>query len=450
MLVIMNRSRTRQGTPRLAAVVALSAIVAVGAESSARRTPLLEVDLKSGKRKKIDRGGPSSAADRALDSMLDDATGGGAFSTTDLEKIERALRRYLRTARPRAMPRLLLFLYPGRVTRARLKEMREVLVDVDLVVDPCGRSVCHDSVAKHIELLGRAMKQAVIRTSRYRIRFKTITIRASQRLRGDEYEVFRFTAGDVVASGRTRGGGVKLVKQVTRAKDSYDRAMTRKVARRVKLRRVPLAGAPRVTRSRSAVQVALALRSDRVRYRGHVLGALIGAAEALRSSPLTPSRRELSVAAAIRFRRLEKRRFSCTGEPLDLHLRGRLGRKELWNSFVVEHKKGGKRLSFSDAEAAGRGGGTDRGPDRTREILTASFDRLAPCLQAEARRNRRFRGVTLRFAVSGQGTAISIGFKERRLGRRVKRCLTSALRGIRFQRHGGAPRRVEFPMYIQR
>jgi hypothetical protein len=127
----------------------------------ADRTKLLEVDLKTGARRNIDGSGKAkNRADLQLDALLDSATGGAAFSTQDLEKIEKALRRFLRASRPRATPRLLLFLYPGRISRAGLKELREVLVEIDLVVDPCSRTVCRESVAKHIELLGKAMRQA--------------------------------------------------------------------------------------------------------------------------------------------------------------------------------------------------------------------------------------------------------------------------------------------------
>ena len=101
-------------------------------------------------RRTIDTAGPSTPADRQLDAMLDSAAGGKSFSTKELQSIEIALRRYLQAARPRAMPRLLLFLYPGTISKSRLKELREVLVDVDILVDPCGRSVCHESVASTV------------------------------------------------------------------------------------------------------------------------------------------------------------------------------------------------------------------------------------------------------------------------------------------------------------
>jgi hypothetical protein len=437
---------------RSMAAVVVGLITLASAPVNADRTKLLEVDLKTGRRKNIEGKRPSTRADQDLDALLDSSTGGAAFSTKTLEKIDAALRRFLRSARPRAMPRLLLFLYPGRISPGRLKELREVLVDVDLIVDPCGRTVCKDSVAKHIELLGRSIRQAVLRTSRYTVRFKTVTISTSQRRRGGDVEVYRFSADEVVKSGRKSGGGSKLVNRVSKAKAGYTRQMTKDVARRVKRRRVRLSQPPMVQRIGKRVRVDMRIKSDRNRYRDQVLGALIGAAEALSKSPLTPSESRFVVVASVRFRKVEKRTYSCEGAPLGLHLRGRMSKSQIWNSYVVEKKKikGARTMSFSDEEASGGVGARDNSPDRTSEILGENFNKLAPCLQAEAGRKRRFRGVTLKFAVSGRGQAIQLGFKERRVSGKLKSCVAAALKRIRFQRHGGAPRKVIYPMYIQR
>jgi hypothetical protein len=437
-------------SPCLSVAVAALALVLAEGYASADRTKLLEVDLKTGSRRKIDRGGPKTRADRDLDAMLDGATGGSAFSTTDLEKIERALRHHLKAARPRAMPRLLLFLYPGRISRGGLKELREVLVDVDLVVDPCGRTVCQASVAKHLELLGRSIKQAVIRTRRYTIRFQTVTVRTAPDGPSDDYETYRFGADEVVQSGRRPGGGAKLVKRLGAAKAGYEQQITKEVARRVKVRRVRLAKPPRVSRGRRQVSVAMEIQSDRNRYKTDVLGALLGAAEALKKNPLTPPSSQLSVVALVRYRKVERKTFTCIGQPLALHLAGRMSQSELWQGYVNERKKGGTQLSFSDEEARGGvGGGDEDEDDRTQEILAGHFDMLAPCLQKEASRNRRFKGVTLTFSVAANGKATGVGFKER-VGASLKLCLKAALGRIRFQRHRGSPRRVEYPMYIQR
>lgn len=417
----------------------------------ADRTKLLEVDLKTGARRNIDGGGKAKTrADLQLDALLDSATGGAAFSTQDLERIEKALRRFLQASRPRATPRLLLFLYPGRISRAGLKELRDVLVEIDLVVDPCGRTVCRESVAKHIELLGKAMRQAVVRTDRYTIKFKTITIRTTTDLRGEDGETYRFSADEVVQAGRG-GGGRGLVQRITKAKSDYAGEMTKAIARRVKGRRVALLGAPRVQRSSSSVSVSMEIRSDRNRYRSHVGQAMAGAAEALGKSSLTPPSSQIEVVALIRFRKQQRRRFTCMGQPLKLHLAGRMPTSELWSTYITERKKGGTQLSFSDEEAAGgvASDGGDFDPDRVQEILAAHVSLLAPCLQAEARRSRRFSGVTLKFAVSGAGRATHVSTRER-VSSKLLGCLKSKLDRLRFGRHGGSPQRVEYPMYIQR
>jgi hypothetical protein len=196
--------------------------------------------------------------------------------------------------------------------------------------------------------------------------------------------------------------------------------------------------------------VKLGIKTDRVRYKTQVIDALVAAAEALATSSLTPPRTRFEVNGKIRMRRLTTRRFTCEGRALQAHLKGRLSKRDLWSRYVVEHKKQGSHLSFSDDETRGGGGSGRDEPDRTSEILSSNFRVLAPCLQAEAGRNRRFKGVTLQFRVSGSGRAQQLSFKERGVSARLKRCLKSALRKIKFQRHGGPPRRVDFPMYIQR
>jgi hypothetical protein len=422
----------------------------VGTPARADRTKLLEVDLKTGARRNIDGSGAKTRADRQLDAMLDSAAGGASFSTKDLEKIEKALRRFLKSARPRAMPRLLLFLYPGRISRGRLTELREVVVDVDLVVDPCGRNVCRASVAKTIELLGRSIRQAVIRTSRYTIRFKTVTIRTRLDLRGADDEVYQFKADQVVGTGQKSGGGYKLLDGISKAQKGYTQQVTKAVSRLARQRRVPLTGPPNISKKKRSVAVSMALKSDRNRYKSHVLGALIAAAEAVNKNPLTPPQVSYAVVAKIRFRKVERRTYSCMGQPLALYLKGRVSKGEIWSNYVVEKKKGGgTEMTFSDDEATGGVGGADMEEDRTSEILSAHFNLLAPCLQSEAGRNRRFKGVTLKFAVSSAGKATSVKYKERVSGS-LGRCLKQALGRIRFQRHGGAPRQVEYPMYIKR
>jgi hypothetical protein len=438
--------RDRRWPPRVVLAVALLA-----APAAAQRTPLLQSDLKTGKVKRIDQSGPKTAAESDLDSMLDKATGGASFTTGDLEKVEKALRRFLEVQRPRAMPRLLLFLYPGRITANLLKELREVKVDVELVVDPCARTVCVDSVGKHIELLGKAMRQAVIRTSKYVVRFGSITIRTATDMAGTEYEQYRFTADDVVRAGQSGGGG-KLVGKLSSEKEGYARQMVKEVAQRLKVRRVQLGKPPAVQRDARSVSVELAIQSDRVREKSDVLAAFAGAAEALRKSALTPAVASYRVVAAIPFRRLEHHSYSCIGQALGLYLDGKLSQSQIWATYIVEKKKGGKEMTFDDEEASGRkptaGGDDDEGEDRVGDVLAAHTAELAPCLTAEAARNRAFKGVTLTFSVEG-GRATRVGVKESGASGALRSCVAAALARIRFPRRG-AKRQVEYPMFIKR
>lgn len=418
-------------------------VVSLGAPAVADRTQLLRVDLKTGRKSRIDpkRG---SSADRQLDALLDSSTG-KSFSTTELEKIERTVRRYLKALRPRAAPRLLLFVYPGRISRSKLKQLREVLIDIELIVDPCSRSVCRAAVGRNLDVLGRAMRKATIRGDRYVVRFKRVVIRTATRIGQGSHDIYTFSAKEVVRAGK-KGSGRKLVSRVVKQRAGYDRAMAKKAARQIKLRRVSLAHTPRVTRSRHEATVEIAIRSDRVRLRRHVLGALRGAMKALSTSPLTPSRVALTVVASVRYRKTRKITFRCPGHAVKALLAGKTNSRALWSNYVTRERSGGTKLTFS--EGGGSSSSVDE-PDRTSEILAASFKRLAPCLQREAQRNRRFKGVTLKFAVSRSGRAVRVTTAER-ASARLKRCLAKALSRISFQRHSGAPRKVSYPMYIKR
>jgi hypothetical protein len=432
------------------ALLLLAVLTVLALPALAERTKLLESDLKSGKLKKIDAAGPKTTTDSELDSMLDKATGGAAFTTADLEKVEKALRRFLEAARPRAMPRLLLFLYPGRISANSLKELREVKVDVELVVDPCSRTVCTDSVAKHIELLGKAMRQATIRTSRYVVRFGAITIRTATDMRGADYDQFRFSAEEVVRAGQSGGGG-SLVGKLSSEKEGYPRQMVKEVSLRLRARRVRLGKPPAVQRDGRAVSVELEIESDRVRYKSDVLAAFAGAAEALRKSPLTPATASYRVIAAVPFRKLERHTFTCTGQALGLYLDGKLNQGEVWGTYIVEKKKGGTQLTFDDGEASGRrpsGDDEDEGEDRTGDVLNANMSLLAPCITAEAARRRGFSGATLVFSVSG-GQAQAVRVKETGASAALRSCLQAALARIRFPKRRTA-RQVEFPMFIKR
>jgi len=323
---------------------------------------------------------------------------------------------------------------------------------VELTVDPCSRSICTDSVAKSLELLGRSLRQAVIRTKKYTIRFGTVTVRTSTELAGQSYDDYRFEADEVVKASQAAGGGGQLVGRLQGAKESYPRAVLKEVSNRVKARRVSLSGVPIIRHDAKAVSVELEIRSDRVRFKSDVLAAMLGVAEALRKNPLTPPTQNIQVTAAVPFRTVEHRRFTCLGQALGLYLDGKMKQDEVWATYIVEKKKGGQQVTFDDAEAAGKSSGDDDGgseDDRSGEILGAHMTLLAPCLTAEAARSRSFKGVTLVFSVSPAGQAVGLTLKEAASGS-LRSCLQAALARIRFQRHGGGPRQVTYPMLIKR
>ena len=415
-----------------------------------RPTPILEVDLRTGTKRSFDHGKPKTQADKELDALLD-ATTGESFSSKELNKISGALRRFLRSSRPRAQPSLILFLYPGRISKTELRELREVKVDVELQVDPCHRTVCRDAVGQHLELLGKSLRQAVLRTSHYVINFSHVTVRARLDASGaSSYETYRFSAAEVVQAGKRKGAGALLVKRSTAQRAGYEKNMVKLIVRRLRARRVRLKGAVRVDRVGRALSVALTVRSDRVRVKAHVLGAFIGAAEALARSSITPAEVELTVTALVPMRGIKKRIFRCGIHPLKLHLRGRLQQTELWSTYVVEQKKKGRHLSFDDSDARGAPRARQSPPQRVNELLAAHIGTFAPCLQAEARKRRAFRGVTLEFAISQQGSPQKLKVTPPGTSASTRLCLRRALSKIRFSRHAGPPRRVKYPINIRR
>lgn len=416
------------------------------AYATADQTSLLRVDLKTGRRQRIDSRAVADLNDDSLDALLDSKLG-KRFSTQDLEQIERALRRYLRERRPRGEPRLLLFLYPGRITRARLRDLREVVVDIDLLIDPCSRSVCRDAMARQIELLGRTIKASTIRGRSYQIRFNSVMLRAKTDLRPNPFETYSFSAAAVIRAGAEHAGAA-LLHQSLDARRSYPHRMTVVAARNIRSRHVKMVQVPRIVLTADHVDVTVEIKTDRIRYRGDVIAALTGAWQALGTDPLTPRAADLTVTASMRFRRVERRHFRCQGYPLDLYLHGRVSAKDLWSTYVRAEQRGGTRFDFGDETDTAGATASDE-PDRTDEILAAGFKYLAPCLQAEAVRNRRFRGVTIEFSIGREGAPSELRTRET-TSVPLKACLRRALGRLRFQRQSGAPRQVRYPMLIRR
>jgi hypothetical protein len=94
----------------LVAAIGLACACGVAFADTSRETTLLQDDLAKNQRTRIDA--PKDAFDADLDAALGGPQG---FSTKPLEQIEDRIRAELRRDRPRASPRVILFLYPGRV-----------------------------------------------------------------------------------------------------------------------------------------------------------------------------------------------------------------------------------------------------------------------------------------------------------------------------------------------
>ncbi len=444
-----TRPYPRRGLVRFAATLL---VLCAAGPAAGQRTSLLELDLHSGRQRAFDREGAPTAADNALDALLDEGEEQG-FSSADLEGIARALRRYIDGSRPRARARMLLFVYPGRISRSRLAELHEIKVDIELVVDPCGRAVCDASVAVQLELLGRALRQAVLRSRRFEVRFLSVTFRVRSDLRDAPVQVLRFRAEDVVQAGKAGGGGARLLAQLKKAEVGYEAEMTAQIAQRARLMRVGLVGAPVVLRGRAGVAVSMKIQADRVRVQQQVLTALRAAAAALQRSPHTPASVQLEVQAQTSVRGQGTRVFRCPGHPLRLLQDGRISQQELWSTYIVEQKKGGRHLTFSDEDDAGAPGGGEPQADAEQvvEMLSARMGELSPCLRAAAARDRRVSRVTMSFSVNRAGRAEGLQLKGRPGGGEpLRRCLQQALQRIRFPAHAGAPQQVDYQMYLQR
>ena len=57
-------------------------------------------------------------------------------------------------------------------------------------MDPCERTVCREAVAKHIELVGRAVGAPVIAGAGWKMLFQTLTLKTSTTLHDQEVAVY--------------------------------------------------------------------------------------------------------------------------------------------------------------------------------------------------------------------------------------------------------------------
>lgn len=429
----------------LHAALLIFALALPAGGTRAERTALLELDLESGKQRRIDQRS-GSAVDDALDAALGDS--GGGFTTAELARLAAALRRELRRAHSGSAARLLLFLYPGRISRSRLADLPEVLVDTDLLLDPCRRTVCREAIAEQLEGFGRALKQTLGRTRTARLHFQAVTVRAVSDAGQRSFDLFRFAADEVLGAAE-RGEGRRLLGALERAAAGYEREMAQAIALRARTRRVALTQTPQVSRGAAGLAVELELRSDRARYESDVLAALAAATEALQSSTLTPKQVDLTAVALIRLRTTERRRFRCSAAPLRLWLAGRLSGEALRSTYLrAEEPADAARMTFDGDDGAAAG--EDEGPDRSGELLAAHADPLLACLRDEALRNTRLRGVTLELRIAPSGRTERIEIEEREASARLRQCLRTAVEAIPFPPRGGTPRVIRYPMYIQR
>lgn len=435
---------------------ALAAAAAPGraAAQTQRETPLLEVDLRAGKSTRIDA--PSGdAMDAELDAALGKAVGSSSasFSTTTLDRVEKKLEADVRRERPRATPQLIVFLYPGRVSADKLKTLSEVFVDIEIVIDPCDRTVCRDAVARHIELTGRAVGQPVQQTARYKLVFKTLILKTLTDFHGPEVEEWRVPIPEAVAAAGRHGGGAAWLDSRKKADLDYEPLTAKAIAHEAARRRVALAAPPSVSRAGGEADVALKVRGDRNRLQQQVLDAFGAAAAGLRANPATPPQTELEVTALVPEKGTTTRRFKTQGQPVGLWLDGQLGAGALWSTYVIEVKrdKNATTLAFGDEEAKGGGGPESEADDSEAiAVLAAHFAPLGACARAEAAKNRRFAGVTLTMRWLPSGVAEGVTPKEPGLrGGTLARCLAAAVAAIRLPRFSGAARTIEYPIRVK-
>jgi hypothetical protein len=439
--------------PGVTVRIALAALLLTSAASVARAdktTPLLQDDLSSNKRTKID----GSADDMDLDSIVGGS--GGGFSTKQLDAIEDRLRAELRRDRPRATPRLVLFLYPGRVDVQKLRAMSEIFVDMELVMDPCERSVCRDAVGHHIEMVGRAVGKPVIATPNYKITFKNVTLQTSVQMHDTEVQTYVVSIADCIAASQKSGGGMAWLNARQHADEDYEPLMVRAISQKAQSRRVALAGPPSVRRSGGEVDVNLKVHGDRNRAQQQVVDAMWAAASALKSSPATPASSQLEIDLDVPMKGTTSKKFRAPGNQVALFVDGRLDQGTLWSNYVEQVREGkdaGQKMSFSDSDTHG-GGGSDDGPapddNEALAVLGDNFAAIGGCARAEAARNGKFRGVTLAFTWTPMGHAENVQPKEPALkSGPLQQCLAGAMSSIRLPRFSGAPRTIEYPIRVK-
>jgi hypothetical protein len=320
-----------------------------------------------------------------------------------------------------------------------------------MTIDPCARAVCDDALGRHIEMVGRAVGEAVTRGSGFSIVYKNLTLKAETDVRGEEMVVVSVGLADAVAAGHRPGQGAALIQARRRAETDYVPLMMRAIAQAAGQRRVPLAAAPAVTRGGAEVDVALKIRRDRNRQEQHVLDALFATGRALGTSPATPKQGRIEIAEDGAERGGAPARFRCALEPAVLFGEGRIDGRSLLNSYVerVNTDKGAQRMELAATPGADEAGD---GPndDEAIAVISANFSSLAACAKSEAARSPRFRGVTVLVGWSGAGRAASVDVKEPGAkGGALPACLKRAFDTIRLPRFDGPTRTIEYPIKLR-
>ncbi len=413
-----------------------------------KRTPLLEVDMEKGQATfRIDPNTKSQDDELAFLGITREG-----FTTKELDGIERTLRESLRAIRPRAVPKLLLFLHPGSISAKKLFNQNEVTIDLQLEIDPCPRSVCRDAVAQTIHLLGKAVGEVKRRKQSYTVVFREVTIKALTEYRAKEAVVYRLSAEQAVEAGRSLGSARSLIDGHHREEEQYESLMTKAISQNARENRVKLAGSPDVRRQEGAVSASMTISSDRNRYKDDVQRAFAAAAKALRASRVTPPDFSLDVAAKVRFRTTETKRFKAPGSGVGRFLDRQIDGSELWSMYISEEgREGAVEIDLSPDDPRGPAtASTAPSTEEVHSVVAENFSGISECVGSELQREPSLRGVTITFTLNPDGKASKVGVKEPgKVSKKLPACLERAFKRIRFPRFRGFPRGVEYPVFVQ-
>jgi hypothetical protein len=423
----------------------------VEAAQPRKGTALMENDLRAGKKTRIDAAG-GDALDAEMDAVLGRA---GAkqqsFSTRELETIEQRLLGDLKRERPRATPHLIVFVYPGRITPEKLKVLAEVFVDLEILLDPCERSVCRDAVARHIELVGRAVGKAERQTRMYKLVFKSLIMRTKVHFRDAEVDEFRIPMTEAVKAAGRSGGGRAWLDGMAHSTAQFEPLVAKAIARQASKYRVALIGAPHVGRQGNNADAVLKIKADRSRLQSQVIDGFAAAAAGFRENPASPPNLTFEVHANVPMKGVKVQKFKCLGQPVMALLNRELDASTLWATYVREivQQKGAVTMSFDDDDD-GKPGAVASDADAV-AVLAEHFNRLRDCARGEFSRNPRFGGATIKFSWQPQGRATDISLKESGLrGGQLEQCLQAALSSLRFPKHDGGAKSVEYPLRLKR